>query len=53
LLDEFDRAWLEAERSYLERLVAESGGNLAEAVRRSGVRNRNTLISRLKKHGLK
>jgi DNA-binding NtrC family response regulator len=51
-LEDFDRRWLDAERSYLERLVEECGGNLAEAVRRARVRNRNTLVSRLKKHGI-
>jgi transcriptional regulator with GAF, ATPase, and Fis domain len=51
-LEEFDRAWLGAERRYLERLVEEVGGNLAAAARRARVRNRNTLISRLRKHGI-
>jgi transcriptional regulator of acetoin/glycerol metabolism len=31
----------------------ECGGNLAEAARRAQVKNRNTLISPLKKHGLR
>jgi two-component system response regulator GlrR len=51
-LAEFDEAWLAAERAYLEDLVKSSGGNLAEASRRAQVRNRNTLISRLKRHGI-
>ncbi len=52
-LEEFDREWLAREREYLERLVREAGGNLAEAARRAKVRNRNTLISRLKKHNIR
>jgi DNA-binding NtrC family response regulator len=51
-LGEFDTERLAAEKRYLERLVEAAGGNLAEAARRAGVKNRNTLISRLKKHGL-
>lgn len=52
-LEEFDQRWLEAEKGYLERVVTDAGGNLAEAARRARVRNRNTLISRLKRHGIK
>ena len=52
-LEEFDREQLARERAYLERLVREARGNLAEAARRAGVRNRNTLVSRLKKHGIR
>jgi len=52
-LEDFDRRWLEAEKGYLERIVTDAGGNLAEAARRARVRNRNTLISRLKRHGIK
>jgi Nif-specific regulatory protein len=51
-LEDFDKEWLEAEKRYLSKLVRESEGNFAEAARRARVRNRNTLISRLKKHGL-
>ena len=51
-LEAFDRSWKQAERDYLERLVDEAGGNLAEAARRAQVRNRNSLVSRLKKHGI-
>jgi transcriptional regulator with GAF, ATPase, and Fis domain len=52
-LEEFDSRWLEAEKRYLEDLIKDCGGNLAEAARRAQVKNRNTLISRLKKHGLR
>jgi DNA-binding NtrC family response regulator len=52
-LEDFDRRWLEAERDYLAKLVEESHGNLSEAARRARVRNRNTLISRLKRHGIR
>ena len=52
-LGDFDSRWLEAEKRYLEDLVRDCGGNLAEAARRAQVKNRNTLISRLKKHGLR
>jgi Nif-specific regulatory protein len=51
-LDDFDRLWLEAERRYLVAVVERAGGNLSAASRIAGVRNRNTLISRMKKHGI-
>ncbi|HVR76240.1 MAG TPA: sigma 54-interacting transcriptional regulator [Planctomycetota bacterium] len=51
-LEDFDRRWLEAERAYLQGIVTDAKGNLAEAARRAQVRNRNTLISRLKRHGI-
>jgi transcriptional regulator with GAF, ATPase, and Fis domain len=51
-LEELDARWLDAERLYLQALVDGAGGNLAEAARRAQVRNRNTLISRLKRHGI-
>ena len=51
-LEAFDRDWREAERSYLLALVEGAGWNLSEAARRAQVRNRNTLVSRLKKHGI-
>ncbi len=51
-LEEFDRRHLAAERHYLQQLVESTNGNLSAAARMGGVRNRNTLISRLKKHGL-
>jgi DNA-binding NtrC family response regulator len=37
---------------YLERLLAETGGNVAEAARRAGV-DRGTLFRTLRRHGLK
>ncbi len=52
-LEAFDLQWHESECRYLQALVDESGGNLAEAARRAGVRNRNTLISRLNRHGIR
>jgi two-component system response regulator HydG len=51
-LEDFDRRWLDAEKGFLEGLVREARGNLSEAARRACVRNRNTLISRLKRHGI-
>ena len=51
-LEEFDRLWLDAERRFLLELVERSSWNLSAAGRLAGVRNRNTLVSRLKKHGL-
>ncbi len=51
-LGEFDALCRAAERRFLEELVEGAGGNLSEAARRAGVRNRNSLVSRLKKHGL-
>jgi len=52
-LEEFDRRWLAAEEHYLRDLVREAGGNLSKAARQAGVRHRNTLISRLNKHGIR
>jgi Nif-specific regulatory protein len=51
-LEAFDRDWRDAERRYLLELVEGAGWNLSEAARRAEVQNRNTLISRLKKHGI-
>ena len=51
-LDDFDRQWQEAERCYLLELVEKAAWNLSAAGRLAGVRNRNTLISRLRKHGI-
>ena len=52
-LEDFDRHWQEAERLYLLALVEKAAWNLSAAGRIAGVRNRNTLISRLKKHGIR
>lgn len=52
-LGDFDRHWQEAERLYLLALVEKAAWNLSAAGRIAGVRNRNTLISRLKKHGIR
>ncbi|MFP6738599.1 MAG: hypothetical protein VCD34_07640, partial [Planctomycetota bacterium] len=52
-LDDFDRQWQEAERSYLLELVEKAAWNLSAAGRLAGVRNRNTLVSRLRKHGIR
>ncbi len=52
-LDDFDRQWQEAERDYLLELVEKAAWNLSAAGRLAGVRNRNTLVSRLRKHGIK
>ncbi|MEM7232271.1 MAG: sigma 54-interacting transcriptional regulator, partial [Planctomycetota bacterium] len=51
-LEEFDQRWLEAERDYLLDLVENADWNLSAAARAARVRNRNTFISRLKKHGI-
>ena len=51
-LADFDARCRDAERRYLENLVTSAGGNLSEASRRAGVKNRNSLVSRLKKHGI-
>lgn len=51
-LHDFDQLCREAEKCYLTELVDNAGGNLSEAARQAQVRNRNTFISRLKKHGL-
>ena len=48
----FDAKCRAEERRYLETLVEAAQGNISEAARRAEVRNRNTLVSRLKKHGL-
>jgi transcriptional regulator with GAF, ATPase, and Fis domain len=40
------------ERSYLERLLGETAGNVAEAARRAGV-DRGTLFRTIRRHGLK
>ncbi|MEC9352150.1 MAG: sigma 54-interacting transcriptional regulator, partial [Planctomycetota bacterium] len=52
-LDDFDRQWQDAERDYLLELVEKAAWNLSAAGRLAGVRNRNTLVSRLRKHGIK
>ena len=52
-LDDFDRQWQEAERRYLLELVEKAAWNLSAAGRLAGVRNRNTLVSRLRKHGIR
>lgn len=52
-LEEFDQRWRDAERAYLTDLVERSSWNLSAAARLAAVRNRNTLISRLKKHGIR
>jgi transcriptional regulator with GAF, ATPase, and Fis domain len=49
-LDEFDKEWQAAERGYLLQLVEASNWNFAAAARLARVKNRNTLISRLRKH---
>ena len=51
-LKDFDQQWANAERDYLLDLVTRANWNLSAAARLAGVRNRNSLISRLKKHGL-
>ncbi|HLU49699.1 MAG TPA: sigma 54-interacting transcriptional regulator, partial [Planctomycetota bacterium] len=51
-LAEFDRLWLESERRYLLDLVETADWNVSAACRLAQVRNRNTLVSRLKKHGI-
>lgn len=51
-LAEFDRLWIEAERGYLLHLVETTGWNVSAACRVARVRNRNTLVSRLRKHGI-
>jgi len=51
-LAEFDARWLEMEEAYLRQLVARAGGNFSRAARIARVRNRNTLIARLKRHGI-
>ncbi|MCZ6793977.1 MAG: sigma 54-interacting transcriptional regulator, partial [Planctomycetota bacterium] len=52
-LEEFDRHWHDAERRYLLDVVEQAGWNLSAAARLAGVRNRNTLVSRLKKHDIR
>ena len=51
-LEDFDRQWQEAERDYLLQLVEKAAWNLSAAGRLADVRNRNTLVSRLRKHGI-
>ena len=51
-LEDFDSRWLEHEASYLRSLVARAGGNYSRAARLARVKNRNTLIARLKRHRL-
>jgi len=51
-LEEFDARWRESERTYLLELVESAEWNLSAAGRLARVRNRNTLVSRLKKHGI-
>ena len=49
----FDRRWRQSEREYLISLVEATSWNLSAASRLAGVKNRNTLVSRLKKHELR
>jgi Nif-specific regulatory protein len=51
-LAEFDRLWSRAEKEFLQALVERAGWNLTAAARLAGVKNRNTLIARLKRHGI-
>jgi Nif-specific regulatory protein len=51
-LEDFDRRWLTAESAYLRHLVEEANGNFSQAARLARVRNRNTLIARLRRHGI-
>jgi transcriptional regulator with GAF, ATPase, and Fis domain/tetratricopeptide (TPR) repeat protein len=51
-LEDFDSRWLEHEASYLRSLVDRAGGNYSLAARLAQVKNRNTLIARLKRHRL-
>ena len=51
-LEDFDRQWQEAEHDYLLQLVEKAAWNLSAAGRLADVRNRNTLVSRLRKHGI-
>ena len=51
-LADFDARWLETEAAYLRHLVEKAGGNFSRAARLARVKNRNTLIARLKRHGI-
>ena len=52
-LEELDGHLREAERHYLIDLVERAEWNLSRAARMAEVRNRNNLVSRLKKHGIR
>jgi DNA-binding NtrC family response regulator len=47
-----DRRLCDVERTHIERIVAETGRNLAKAARILDI-DRSTLYSKLKKYGLK
>ena len=51
-LEDFDQRWLETESAYLRYLVQKAQGNVSQAARLAGVRHRNTLVARLKRHGI-
>jgi DNA-binding NtrC family response regulator len=51
-LEDLDARWMDLERAYLQHIVRDAEGNLSKAARLARVKNRNTLISRLKRHGI-
>jgi DNA-binding NtrC family response regulator len=48
----FQEARLRFERSYLDQVLADSGGNLSEAARRSGM-DRSNFRRLLERHGVR